>query len=328
MIMEVTMQQIKQRKITSTILVALTALVTAFGLMAFSPVTPVLAQNSGISLQPKQQDYSRLEEIYQREQTALAKLEGLLSKGEDAISRVEVLIDRGNANGLDTSVLSAALSTFESSLATAQSAFNSASTILASHTGFNGSGKVMDRAEALQTLKEAGAALKRTGSILIDARSILKAVVQSWIQANRGAFNDPLTQLYQKEQEWLSTQGNNISKLSDTSGKIQAFIAKAQERGEDTSSLEAVIASIVAQLPQSQSFHDAAAAILASHAGFDENGVVIDTASAKTTLESAKTNLENSKNINMSIAAEIKAAVEAWKTAHPKTNDLPEVSGD
>ena len=75
------MKQIKQRKITSTILVALTALVTAFGLMAFSPVTPVLAQSSGFSVQPKQQDYSRLEELYQREQTALAKLEGFEGRG-------------------------------------------------------------------------------------------------------------------------------------------------------------------------------------------------------------------------------------------------------
>ncbi len=179
-------------------------------------------------MQPKQQDYSRLEELYQREQTALAKLEGFLLKGEDAIGRVEGLIDHGNANGLDTSVLSAALSTFESSLATVQSAFNSASTILASHAGFNGSGKVMDRAEAVQTLKEAGAAMKSAGSTLKDPRSILKAAVQSWIQANKGAFNDTLKQLYQKEQEWLSTQGNNISRLNDASGKIQAFIAKAR----------------------------------------------------------------------------------------------------
>ncbi len=318
----------KQRKIASTILVALTAVVTAFGLIAFSPVTPVSAQSSGFSVQPKQQDYSKLEELYQREQTALAKLEGFLSKGEEAIGRVESLIDRGNANGLDTSVLSAALSTFESSLAAAQSAFNSASTILASHAGFNGSGKVMDRAEALQTLKDAGAALKRAGSILIDARGILKAAVQSWMQANKGAFNDTLTQLYQKEQEWLSTQGINISKISDASEMIQAFIVKAQERGEDTSSLAAVIASISTQLPLSQSFHDAAASILASHAGFDANGVVIDTTAAKSTLESARTNLEGSKNINMSITAEIKAAAEAWKAAHPKTNDMPDVSGD
>jgi hypothetical protein len=324
MIMEVTMKYINQNKITHTIVAILTAFVTALGLMAFSPATPVLAQRSDSAVQPKQQDTSRLEEVYQREQTALAKLAGFLSMGEE----VESLIDRGNIKSLDTSSLSAARSAFESSLATAQSGYNVVSGILASHAGFNGSGKVMDRDQAIQTLKDAGAAMKSAGATLKEAGSILKAAMQSWIQANKGAINDVLSQWYQKEQEWLSTQGSNISKLNDAAGKIQGFVDKAQESGEDTSSLEAVIADIHAQLPQSQLFHDGAASILASHAGFDASGKVIDMASAKSTLASAKSDLENSKSINVSLATEINAAIDNWKATHPVNEASPDVSVD
>lgn len=326
--MEVTMKYINQMNKTYTILAILTALVTALGLMAFSPATPVLAKRSGSAVQPKQQDTSKLEEVYQREQTALAKLAGFLSIGEDAIGKVESLINRGNVKGLDTSSLSAALSAFESSLATAQSGHNLASNILASHAGFNGSGKVVDRDQAVQTLKDAGAAMKSAAATLKEAGSILKAAMQSWIQANKGTVNDALSKWYQKEQEWLSTQGGNISKLSDAAEKIQAFIDKAHQSGEDTSSLETVIADIHAQLPQSQLFHDGAASILASHAGFDASGIVIDAASAKFTLESAKSKLENSKSINISLAAEIKAAVDNWKATHPENEESPDVKVD
>jgi hypothetical protein len=328
MIMEVTMKYINQNNITQTIVAILTAFVTALGLMAFSPATPVLAQRSDSAVQPKQQDTSRLEEVYQREKTALAKLAGFLSMGEDAVGKVESLIDRGNIKSLDTSSLSAARSAFESSLATAQSGYNVVSGILASHAGFNGSGKVMDRDQAIQTLKDAGAAMKSAGATLKEAGSILKAAMQSWIQANKGAINDVLSQWYQKEQEWLSTQGSNISKLNDAAGKIQGFVDKAQESGEDTSSLEAVIADIQAQLPQSQLFHDGAASILASHAGFDASGKVIDMASAKSTLASAKSDLENSKSINVSLATEINAAIDNWKATHPVNEASPDVSVD
>lgn len=322
------MKPSNQKSKSFKVVTILSALVIALGLMAFLPVPPVLAQSMVTAEKPLKQDYSRLEELFQREQVALERLAGFISSGEVAISRVQGLIDRGNANDLDTSALSAAISSFESSLATSQNAYGTAAGILASHAGFNGSGKVMDRDAALQTLKEAGAAMKSAGSTLKDASGSLRTAVQSWVQANKPSVDDRLSQLYQKTLEWSIVQGDNINKFKDAEANIQTLIKKAQERGEDTSNLENVIANITAQLPQSQSYHEAAVSILANHAGFDASGNVTNVATAKSTLESAKNNLDSSKNINISLAQEIKAAVEAWKVAHPKSEAAPDINGN
>jgi hypothetical protein len=296
----------------------LTAAVMLFGALAFSP-SEVHAQDETIL-----PDTSKLEEYYQQELTALATQDEHIGKIETIKGKVETLIEKGNTNGLDTSALSAALNAFDSAVAIATASHDNAAGILAVHSGFDASGIVTDTIAAIQTLKDAGLSLKAASQTYKSGADALRSTVSSWIEANKGALNEKLESAYQKQLEWLAVQQTNIGKLNDAAMKLQTLIEKAKAKGLDTSSLEAVVADINSRLPQSQSAHDTAAGILNGHAGFDASGNVVDAATARQTLKSARKNLDTSKNINVSLAQELKNAIQAWREAHPKITQAPQ----
>lgn len=309
-------------KIASFVLVGTFAL----GALAFSPA-PVYAQDQSPTPQPNHltRTYDRLTDAYNREQTALGKLSDGLSKAGGAVSHVGDLISKGNAAGLDTSSLTAALSAFQSALSSAQASQSTAAGILSTHNGFDGSGKVTDSVAALNTVTSAGQALKNSASAMKGAGSALKSAVTAWVDANKGYYNGKLEEGLGKLNEWLGVQGTNIGKLNDAAVKLQNFITKAKANGEDTSSLEVVLADLQSKTPQSQSYHDQAVSILGSHAGFDDSGKVTDAKTAAATLKSANEQLTASKDINVGLYNELKSAYDAWKAAHPHTTPVPTV---
>ncbi len=289
--------------------------VTALAFFAFSPAV-VYAQDETPPAEPTP-DPARLQEIYVREQTALTRQDEAATRISEGITRAESLISKGDAAGLDTSALSAALVQFESSMAGAKTAHESAAAILAAHAGFDASGTVTDIEQARQTLQSAGEALKSAAGIYKSARETLRSAVQSWVEANQAFFTGKMEERHQNELSWLSKQEANIGKLSNAASRLQTLIERGQAKGYDTFSLEAVVADINAQLPQSQAYHDTAAGILDAHAGFNGSGKVMDAATARQTLQAAAEALNAAKQINTSLAQEIKAAVEAWRSEHP-----------
>jgi hypothetical protein len=267
-----------------------------------------------------------LQDAYQREQTALITQANHLTTANNAVGRVQDLISKGNSAGLDTSALQSALATFQSALSTAQSDHNNAAGILSSHNGFDGSGNVTDASAALQTVTSAAQDMKDAASALAGAGSALATATKDWVASNKSYYDGKLTDAYKNLNNWLGIQPTNIGKLSDASSKLQDYITKAKANGEDTSSLEAVLADLNTKIPQSQSYHDQAASTLGTHAGFDSNGNVTDEATAHQTLQSAREQLNNSKNINAALAQEVKNALQSWKDSHPSATPLPTIS--
>jgi hypothetical protein len=306
--------------------------VLALGVLtAFSPVgtvyaddtTPTAVPRNGVKGAGAQNGYPRLQDAYQREQKALSKQANHLTTANNAVGRVQDLISKGNSAGLDTSSLQSALSTFQSALSTAQTDHNNAAGVLSSHNGFDASGNVTDPTAALQTVTTAAQDMKDAASALKGAGSTLSTAVKNWVAANKGYYDGKLADAYKNLNNWLGIQQTNIGKLSDASGKLQDFINKAKANGEDTSSLEAVLADLNAKIPQSQGYHDQASSILGKHAGFDNSGNVTDEATARQTLQSAGDQLNNSEKINVALAQEVKNALQSWKSSHPTATPLP-----
>jgi hypothetical protein len=318
-------------KIFSILLVGAMAVGT---LAAFSPVSTVYADDSTPTAVPgkdgngagAQRSYTHLQDAYQREQTALSTQANHLTTANNAVGRVQDLISKGNSAGLDTSALQSALTTFQSALSTAQSDHNNAAGVLSAHSGFDASGNVTSPTAALQTVTTAAQDMKDAASALKGAGSTLSTAVKTWVAANKGYYDGKLTDAYKNLNNWLGIQQTNIGKLSDASGKLQDFINKAKANGEDTSSLEAVVADLNAKIPHSQGYHDQAASILGKHAGFDDSGNVTDEATARQTLQSARDQLNNSKNINVALAQEVKNALQSWKSSHPSDTSVPAIS--
>jgi len=270
-----------------------------------------------------QRSYTGLQNAYQHEQTALAGQANRLTIANNSISRVQNLITWGNNAGLDTSALQSALSPFQSALSTAQADHNNAAGVLSSHNGFDGSGNVTDATAALQTVTTAAQDMLGASTAMVGAGATLTAAVKNWVAANKGYYEGKMTDAYKNLNSWLGIQTTNIGKLNDAASKLQDYITKAKANGEDTSSLDAVLADLNAKIPQSQSYHDQATSTLGTHAGFDDSGNVTDEATAHQTLESAREQLNNSKNINVALALELKNAIQSWKNSHPTAAPLP-----
>jgi len=320
------------KKQTIKILSILLIGVMAVGaLAAFSPVgtvyaddtTPTVAPGNGGANTGKQNNDAHLQDAYQREQATLTKQANHLTNANNAVGRVNNLISKGNAAGLDTSALQSALTTFQSALSTAQSDHDDAAGVLSTHSGFDASGNVTDANAAKQTVQTAAQDLKNVASALKGAGSALTTAVKNWVAANKSYYDGKITDAYKNLNNWLGIQQTNIGKLSDASGKLQDFINKAKANGEDTSGLQAVLADLNAKIPQSQGYHDQAASILGKHAGFDDSGNVTDETTARQTLQSARDQLNNSKNINVALGQEVKNAIQAWKSAHPTSTIIP-----
>jgi hypothetical protein len=289
------------------------AVMLALGLIMALPVSAVHAQDAGgPSNAPIQADkgYPFLEKAFQKIQAALGDLENAIQKAADGDEKVLGLINMGKTAGLDTSDLSSAQADYQASLANVQTMVDNAKTSMETHAGFDAQGRVTDPTDAKNTLREVVDAIKDARGELKNCVETLRSAVSAWLER--------LSEELQNAKDWLSTQEGNINKLKDATSALAIAIDQARRKGLDTSSLEGVFADLQSQLPQSQSSHAAAEGILASHQGFDDSGQVTDIMTARKTLVSARTELEASRSINISLAQELKETLESWKSSHPK----------
>ena len=179
-----------RRPIFITMLVALLIGSAAF---AFS-TSPVFAQTTTPPTPAPQNSaptgktgpvVTRLEKLYQNEIKTLKSQAVVLKKANQWVARVEVLISKWQMNGVDTSKFEAALQTFQDKLSNAQIAHDKAADILQKHAGFNTQGKVTDRAEAIQTVKDANRALKDARTTLANGRKELVDFIKTWREEHR-----------------------------------------------------------------------------------------------------------------------------------------------
>ncbi len=129
--------------------------------------------------------------------------------------------------------------------------------------------------------------------------------------------NTALELAYTREQARLLIQNNHFVLASEAADRLEKFIAKAKENGQDVSALESALSTFNAQLPKAQAAHDQAKSILAAHTGFDANGKVTDPAAAKTTVDDGRKALNDAQVLLRQAGADLHAAVRAWREAHP-----------
>lgn len=130
-----------------------------------------------------------LEKIFAREQEWLTKQAGTLSKADQLAGKIQAMIDNLKSKGVDVGRLQGALNAFEAQLAKAQRIHDKAAGILGAHAGFGPNGEVIDRALALQTVKDAGSALRDCHKTLFDAAKDLRAVIREWRENHRRPQN-------------------------------------------------------------------------------------------------------------------------------------------
>jgi phage host-nuclease inhibitor protein Gam len=125
-----------------------------------------------------------LQKAYQNEQSWLGIQTTNLGDANNAIAKIQDLITQAQAKGLDTSSLQAALTTYQSQLGTGGASHMTASGILSTHAGFDGSSNVIDQSAAAQTVKDANQALLDAHNVLVQAVSDMQKALQTWREAH------------------------------------------------------------------------------------------------------------------------------------------------
>jgi len=161
---------------------ALVALVLAIALAAF-PIAGASASglNGPVSAQP---DNTRLENLWVRQQATYQIQSNRLANASTYIARVQTLIDKANGKGWDTSAVQSALNALSAVIPAVQAAHAPGAAIIASHAGFDASGKVTDRTTAIATVKSLSQVFKDTRTAMNSTWKSLHEAVKAFRQAH------------------------------------------------------------------------------------------------------------------------------------------------
>ena len=138
-----------------------------------------------------------------------------------------------------------------------------------------------------------------------------------------------LAQAYQKEQQALKTQGDNLTKVDTMVGKADVILTNLKEKGRDVDILQTILTQFKQDLAVATAFHNAANQILTTHAGFDSNGNVVDQAQAVMTVMSARDKLVEARLTLKGGISDLKDAVQLFRgkksagTATPTATPAP-----
>ena len=165
----------------------LLALILAIGLAAV-PVTTVSAAGLNDQDNPPSDHPmidALLEKVWAREQAIYQRQDDRLAKADEFFAKVQSGIDKATAKGYDASGIRAALDALKAAVETARPIHQIAASIIASHDGFDATGKVTDRAQARETVKLLGQSLKDYRSTVGDPFKALREAVKAFREAHK-----------------------------------------------------------------------------------------------------------------------------------------------
>ncbi len=152
--------------------------------LAVLPASLVRAEDAALRAPETGRDRA-LTRAYEREQVWLARQQVHLEKANRVAARFQELIARAQGEGKDVGGLEAALATFNTQLAAAQSAHAAAAGLLSAHNGFDADGNVVDRDAALQTIIAARRSLRDAHQTLVHIVRDTHHALRDWRLAHR-----------------------------------------------------------------------------------------------------------------------------------------------
>jgi hypothetical protein len=154
--------------VTALVLASFVSVGTAY---ADEGVDPAVEKHGGQLDERLETCFNKLNEWYQIQ-------DGNLGKANTAVDRVEETLARAAELGIDTSAIEALMPGLYAAVAQAEAFHARANQILSEHTGYNGSGKVKDRQQALETCTSARDALASARGSLLEAREIVRQIIE------------------------------------------------------------------------------------------------------------------------------------------------------
>jgi hypothetical protein len=132
------------------------------------------------------------------------------------------------------------------------------------------------------------------------------------------------------ERAWLRLkevyghQADRLSRASEVIEKVQLLIAKAEEKGLDSSLVQAALEAFTAHIPRAQEIHTQGSAILAAHAGFDGSGEVTDPAAARETVSNLAQVVKDAHDAMEGTGISLREAIRALRElVRPGSGEIP-----
>jgi len=127
-----------------------------------------------------------------------------------------------------------------------------------------------------------------------------------------------LEKMFAREQEWLVGQKERLDKQDEVNARVNEMIAKAREHGLDPAPLEAALAQFNTSIENARQEHLKARAVLTIHAGFNDQGKVIQVQEAKETVRTAGEALRSARQIMVEAGKDLFRALREFRQ-----NNLP-----
>lgn len=132
-----------------------------------------------------ERDYLFFEHALQRLQLALKGQQDRLALANLSINQTHEWISRLQSEGKDVSALQAAVSVFETQVRAAEAAHNNAQRIADAKIGFDANGKVVDEAQAKQTLQDIRDGMRECRDTVNPAAREFHEAIKAYLQSLR-----------------------------------------------------------------------------------------------------------------------------------------------
>jgi hypothetical protein len=128
--------------------------------------------------------------------------------------------------------------------------------------------------------------------------------------------NARLEKVWARAQTVYQRQSERLSKSDEFITRAQSLIDKANQKGWDTSVVQAALNAFSAVIPAAQAAHNPGVTIIASHNGFDADGKVTDQAAAVETVKALSQVLKDTRLAMNGTSHALREAVKAFRDAH------------
>ena len=135
--------------------------------------------------------------------------------------------------------------------------------------------------------------------------------------------NSRLEKAWAREQAIYRREGTRLANSSIFIARIQTLVDKANQKGWDTSSVQAALNGLRGVIPAVQAAHASGAAIIASHSGFDANGKVTDRTAAIATVKALARVLKATRSAMDGTGIALRQAIRVLRDAHPRPTTPP-----
>lgn len=106
-------------------------------------------------------------------------------------------------------------------------------------------------------------------------------------------------------------------------GKVQQLIDRAGENGKDVLAVQAALDAFADAVEEAKPIYASAQGIVDSHAGFDANGKVTDSAQAQETVRAMGEKLKEIKDAMGGTGKALRDAIHAFREANPRPEKSP-----